>query len=79
MSASQDAVALFAQRIEGNLLAGVQEIEKMRMMGTQQISAELVEEVTADSARYDAFSLAHFIIQGTCSRFSVLYFYSFKH
>ncbi|HCM05867.1 MAG TPA: DNA polymerase III subunit delta [Oceanospirillales bacterium] len=64
MSASQDAVALFAQRIEGNLLAGIQEIEKMRMMGTQQISAELVEEVTADSARYDAFSLADSCLLG---------------
>jgi DNA polymerase-3 subunit delta len=64
MSASQEAVALFAQRIEGNLLAGVQEIEKMRMMGTQQISAELIEEATADSARYDAFSLADSCLLG---------------
>jgi DNA polymerase-3 subunit delta len=64
MSASQDAVALFAQRIEGNLLAGVQEIEKMRMMGTQQISAELIEEATADSARYDAFALADSCLMG---------------
>lgn len=64
MSASQDAVALFAQRIEGNLLAGVQEIEKMRMMGTQQISVELIEEATADSARYDAFSLADSCLMG---------------
>mgnify|MGYP005994663191 CR=1 FL=1 len=64
MSASQDAVALFAQRIEGNLLAGVQEIEKMRMMGTQQISAELIEEATADSARYDAFALADSCLLG---------------
>lgn len=64
MSASQDAVALFAQRIEGNLLAGVQEIEKMRMMGTQQISIELIEEATADSARYDAFTLADSCLLG---------------
>ena len=64
MSASQDAVALFAQRIEGNLLAGVQEIEKMRMMGTQQISVELIEEATADSARYDAFALADSCLLG---------------
>lgn len=64
MSASQDAVALFAQRIEGNLLAGVQEIEKMRMMGTQQISVELIEESTADSARYDAFTLADSCLLG---------------
>ncbi|MFQ3172470.1 MAG: DNA polymerase-3 subunit delta [Oleispira sp.] len=64
MSASQDAVALFAQRIEGNLLAGVQEIEKMRMMGTQQISVELVEEATADSARYDAFTFADSCLLG---------------
>jgi DNA polymerase-3 subunit delta len=64
MSASQDAVALFAQRIEGNLLAGVQEIEKMRMMGTQQISVELIEEATADSARYDAFTLADSCLLG---------------
>ncbi len=64
MSASQDAVALFAQRIEGNLLAGVQEIEKMRMMGSQQISVELIEEATADSARYDAFALADSCLLG---------------
>jgi DNA polymerase-3 subunit delta len=64
MSASQDAVALFAQRIEGNLLAGVQEIEKMRMMGTEQISVELIEEATADSARYDAFTLADTCLLG---------------
>ncbi|MFT4766487.1 MAG: DNA polymerase-3 subunit delta [Oleispira sp.] len=64
MSASQDAVALFAQRIEGNLLAGVQEIEKMRMMGTQQISIELIEEATADSARYDAFTFADSCLLG---------------
>ena len=64
MSASQDAVALFAQKIEGNLLAGVQEIEKIRMMGIQQISAELIEEVTADSARYDAFTLADSCLMG---------------
>jgi DNA polymerase-3 subunit delta len=64
MSASQDAVALFAQRIEGNLLAGVQEIEKMRMMGTQQISVELIEEATADSARYDAFTFADSCLLG---------------
>jgi DNA polymerase-3 subunit delta len=64
MSASQDAVSLFAQRIEGNLLAGVQEIEKMRMMGTQQISVELIEESTADSARYDAFTLADSCLLG---------------
>jgi DNA polymerase-3 subunit delta len=64
MSASRDAVALFAQRIEGNLLAGVQEIEKMRMMGTQQISVELIEEATADSARYDAFTFADSCLLG---------------
>lgn len=64
MSASQDAVALFAQRIEGNLLAAVQEIEKMRMMGTEQISADLIEEATADSARYDAFTLADSCLLG---------------
>ena len=64
MTASQDAVALFAQRIEGNLLAAVQEIEKMRMMGTQQISVELIEEATADSARYDAFTLADNCLMG---------------
>ena len=64
MSASQDAVALFAQRIEGNLLAGVQEIEKLRMMGTQQISIELMEEATAESARYDAVTLADSCLLG---------------
>jgi len=64
MTASQDAVSVLAQRVEGNLLAAVQEIEKLRMMGVQQISADLVEETAGDSARYDAFGLADACLLG---------------
>ena len=64
LTASQDAVSLLAQRVEGNLLAAVQEIEKLRMMGVQQISADLIDDSAADSARYDAFGLADACLLG---------------
>lgn len=64
MSASQGAVALMAQKVEGNLLAAVQEIEKLRMMGVQQITEELIEDTTSDSARYDAFGFADMCLNG---------------
>lgn len=62
LHASADALALLAHQTEGNLLAAVQEIEKLRMSGTGgqggEISREDIEEATGDSARFDAFTLA---------------------
>ena len=59
LTAEGDAVTLLAERLEGNLLAASQEIEKLRLLhGEQTITAELVADTVSDNARYDAFRLS---------------------
>lgn len=60
-----DATSLIAERVEGNLLAAAQEIEKLRLLfGETTISAAMVQEAVADSARFDIFSLVDTALQG---------------
>lgn len=58
------ALSLLAQQTEGNLLAAVQEIEKLRLLGSQHISEEMVQQAIGDSARFDAFGLADSCLMG---------------
>ena len=71
MQPSQSALNFLAERIEGNLLAADQELEKLRMVfGEGSIELEQVEEAVADSARYDAFKLVDSALQGDAARVS---------
>lgn len=58
------ALALLAQQTEGNLLAAVQEIEKLRLLGSNEISLEQLQNAIGDSSRYDAFGLADACLLG---------------
>ena len=65
LTADNDAVTLLAERLEGNLLAASQEIEKLRLLhGEQIITAELVTDTVSDNARYDAFRLVDVALSG---------------
>ena len=65
VTADNDAVTLLAERLEGNLLAASQEIEKLRLLhGEQTITAELVADTVSDNARYDAFRLVDVALSG---------------
>jgi len=65
LSADNSAIDLLASRIEGNLLAAVQEIEKLVLLTPDKhISYELMASAVADSARYDVFSLADKALHG---------------
>ncbi len=58
LHANQEALRMLAERAEGNLLAGVQEIEKLKLLTSEkEITPELINQVVADSARYDVFTL----------------------
>jgi DNA polymerase-3 subunit delta len=60
-----DAVALLAGRVEGNLLACVQEIDKLYLLrGAGPVTGEDIAEAVADSARYDVFSLVDAALAG---------------
>lgn len=58
LAASQEAVELIAARVEGNLLAAAQEIEKLKLLAEgNQLDAATVQAAVADSARFDVFGL----------------------
>ncbi|UTF59979.1 DNA polymerase III subunit delta [Gilvimarinus sp. DA14] len=65
LNADRGAIELLVSRIEGNLLAATQEIEKLKLLAPDgQISTELMASVVADSARYDVFGLADRALAG---------------
>ena len=69
LHASPDAVAMVAERVEGNLLAAAQEVDKLLLLyGEGKLSAEQVETAVADSARYDVFNLVDVALLGEIPR-----------
>lgn len=64
LQAEPSALAALAHQTEGNLLAAVQEIEKLRLLGQQSISEEMINDAIGDSSRFDAFSLADACLLG---------------
>ena len=66
LRATPDAVARLAQRIEGNLLAAAQEIDKLVLLaeGDAPIDLARMDALVADSARYDVFRLVDAALNG---------------
>lgn len=71
----RNAVALVAERVEGNLLAAGQEVEKLRLiLGAGKVTAEDVGTAVANSSRYDVFKLVDAALAGDAPRaLKVLY------
>jgi DNA polymerase-3 subunit delta len=66
---SADAIALLADRVEGNLLAAAQEIDKLALLHAgETLDVEALEASVADDARYDVFRLADAAIGGDAGR-----------
>lgn len=63
------AAQLIVDRVEGNLLAAKQELEKLSLLANgEAISADLVLQSVGDSARYDVFQLAEAAAAGDAAR-----------
>jgi DNA polymerase-3 subunit delta len=63
------AIQMLAERVEGNLLAATQEIEKLLMLhGPGIITAEQLTASVADSARFDVFGLLDAALQANTGR-----------
>jgi DNA polymerase-3 subunit delta len=57
-SIDDDAAELIAQRVEGNLLAAAQEVDKLVLLaGGDAITSLLAMQSVADSSRFDAFEM----------------------
>ena len=65
LRADRDAVQLLADRVEGNLLAAAQEIDKLALLSNGEVlDAERMESLVANAARYDVFRLTDAVLAG---------------
>ncbi len=63
------AVTLIADRVEGNLLAASQEIEKLRLLlGEGKVTVDDVSRAVGNSSRYDVYKLADAALSGDAKR-----------
>lgn len=70
IKATPAAAEILAEKVEGNLLAAVQEIEKLQLLVSpdQTVDESTIMELVADSARYDLFGLMDCALQGDQER-----------
>lgn len=70
-SADKDTLTFLAQRVEGNLLAAFQEIQKLALLFPEgPLSFEQVKDAVMDVARYDVFKLSEAMLAGDAARFA---------
>jgi DNA polymerase-3 subunit delta len=66
---SQEAVHLLTERVEGNLLAAAQEIDKLFLLfGQTEIDEEKVLAAVTDSSRFSIFDLGDAVLLGDTKR-----------
>jgi DNA polymerase-3 subunit delta len=62
-------LAFFADRVEGNLLAAHQEVEKLALLYPEgELGFEQVEQAVLNVARYDVFKLSEAVLAGQAAR-----------
>jgi len=65
----QAAASLLAERVEGNLLAAHQEVEKLALLLPRgDVDSQAVAEAVADSARFDVLQLGEAAMRGQAAR-----------
>jgi len=65
----RQTLAFFADRVEGNLLAAHQEIQKLALLYPQgELTFEQVEAAVLNVARYDVFKLGEAVLAGQVAR-----------
>ncbi len=69
MQLEQEAAKSLAARIEGNLLAAAQEIEKLFILyGAVSVDRPMIEKAVVDSTRFDVYKLSEALLQGKLNR-----------
>jgi len=70
IDASHDAAELLAERVEGNLLAAAQEVDKLALLadGKQRVDLARMQQLVADSSRLDVFKLVDAALVGDAAR-----------
>jgi DNA polymerase III subunit delta len=69
-SASREALEYLADRVEGNLLAAHQEVQKLALLaGEGELPLETVRDAVADVARFDTYVAAEALVAGNTERY----------
>mgnify|MGYP002628766000 CR=1 FL=1 len=69
--ADTDALAFLAERVEGNLMAAFQEVQKLALLFPHgRIAFEQVRDAVLDVARYEVFNLGEVMLEGDPVRIS---------
>ena len=67
--AGQHTLAFFADRVEGNLLAAHQELQKLALLyPSGELAFEQIEQAVLNVARYDVFKLGEAVLAGQVAR-----------
>ena len=65
MKYDREAITMLAERVEGNLLAAAQEVEKLSLLANNtHVTTEIVSQSVGNSARYNAFNMVDTALAG---------------
>jgi DNA polymerase-3 subunit delta len=68
LSIDRDALQLLCEKVEGNLLAAVQEVEKLKLLASDgRITPRTITEAVSDNARYNLFDTVDSALRGEAS------------
>jgi DNA polymerase-3 subunit delta len=69
LQANEEAVRLLAMRVEGNLMAAQQEIDKLVLLhGNGKLDADMIQQAVSNSSRFDIFDLVDAALAGDAAR-----------
>ena len=68
--APREVLDYLAERVEGNLLAAHQEVQKLALLAPEgELGLDVVREAVADVARYDAYNACEALLSGDLARY----------
>jgi DNA polymerase-3 subunit delta len=68
--AGREALEFLAERVEGNLLAAHQEVQKLALLAPEgELGLDMVRESVTDVARYDAYAACEAMLAGDAARY----------
>jgi len=68
--APREVLEFLAERVEGNLLAAHQEIQKLALLAPEgELTMDIVEDAVASVARYDPYDAAEALMSGDIARY----------
>jgi len=68
--AAREVLEFLAERVEGNLLAAHQELQKLALLAPEgELSLETVQDAVASVARYDPYDAAEALVSGDMERY----------